>query len=127
MFAPYPDWLLEAGCAYWRDAGFDLVAVKSLTQSMTDTRGIYDLHSAELHPLLSSWETSNAQAVLLSGTGMPSLSLMAKPSLVLPHLSSNLCLAWAMQCAAQSLDAQGKRDALLHMISPQAAWRKEWP
>jgi maleate isomerase len=47
---------------------------------------------------MTDFDPAGADAVLITGTGMPSLRLILAlgPALGLPVLSSNLCLAWAL-------------------------------
>ena len=58
-----------------------------------DTRGIYDLRAADARPLLAGLNLDGVDAVLISGTGLPSLPLIAEWNDGPPLLASNLCLA----------------------------------
>lgn len=102
VVSPYPPWLRDAGVAYWHAAGLDVVGAADVptrpVAGRPDTRGIYELQSADATAALADLDTRGADAVLLSGTGMPSLALLrswprSRPAL----LSSNLCLAWRLQ------------------------------
>lgn len=111
LVSPYPPPLVEAAARFWREAGFDLAAVRRVETGSADTRSIYGLGSADARAIVADISALQADAVLLSGTGMPSLRLIAdtvgSPSL----LSSNLCLAQRL-CA------------LLGLPSPEVAdWR----
>jgi hypothetical protein len=59
---------------------------------------------------------------LLSGTGMPTLRTVMANTLGLPVISSNLCLAWAMQAVVKP--SMASRAALLDFLMGDAAWRK---
>lgn len=96
LLSPYPGWLSEAGQRYWRDAGLELVSVAGLPEDMPDTRGIYRLTAAQVGQRLAALDLRGAQAVLLSGTGMPTLRTLAAAKLGIPVVSSNLCLAWLL-------------------------------
>lgn len=96
LLSPYPAWLSEAGQRYWRDAGLHLTSVAGLPEDMLDTRGIYRLTTAQVRERLAALDLRGAQAVLLSGTGMPTLRTMAAAKLGIPVVSSNLCLAWLL-------------------------------
>jgi maleate isomerase len=100
LISPYPAPLAEAATRYWRGRGYDLVAVAAAGDLApdADTRGIYALGSDAAAAALARIDLAGADAVLLSGTGMPSLPLIANVQLGLPVLSSNLCLAAAL-CA----------------------------
>jgi len=97
IVSPYPAWLRDAGVAYWRAAGLEVVGTATVPTGRTDTRGIYELQGADAGALLADLDTGGADAVLLSGTGMPSLELLrARVSGRPPTVSSNLCLAWRL-------------------------------
>jgi len=102
LVSPYPPWLTEACVAFWRAGGIDVAQVVSLEGDRSDTRGIYALGSRDAR---RGWAEvrGGVQAILLSGTGMPTLGVLGQateraPSV--PVLSSNLCLAWraALHC-----------------------------
>jgi maleate isomerase len=101
VVSPYPAWLRDAGVAYWQSVGLEVTGTADVRTQLVggrpDTRGIYELQSANAAAALAGLDTHGADAVLLSGTGMPSLALLrshasARP----PLLSSNLCLAWQL-------------------------------
>lgn len=97
IVSPYPDWLRDAGVAFWRAAGLDVLGTATVPIGRADTRGIYELQSADAAGLLDGLDTRGADAVLVSGTGMPSLELLrARRSLRPPVIASNLCLAWRL-------------------------------
>lgn len=121
LLSPYPGWLSEAGLAYWKAAGLSVTAKAGLPSELLDTRNIYKLTTPAVQDLLASLNTTGCDAVLMSGTGMPSLRTMAAHSLPMPMLSSNLCLAWAMQCAVQP--DQSACTLLNDMLAPNADWR----
>jgi maleate isomerase len=92
--APYPTWLLDASRRYWSDLGFEVVSIEQIkTASATDTRSIYQLGSDAALSALGRMDLNDVDAVLLSGTGMPSLAAIKAAPITLPLLSSNLCLA----------------------------------
>ena len=121
LLSPYPSWLSEAGQAYWKAAGLTVTAVAGLSSELLDTRNIYKLTTPAVQKILAALRTTGCDAVLMSGTGMPSLRTIAAHSLPMPVLSSNLCLAWAMQCAVQSDPSAST--LLYDMLAPQADWR----
>jgi maleate isomerase len=106
LVSPYPDWLREAGVAYWRDAGLEVLGTATVPIDRADTRGIYELQSADAAATLEGLDTDGADAVLLSGTGMPSLAVLrARRSRRPPLVSSNLCLAWRLHQFALGADS----------------------
>ncbi len=101
VVSPYPAWLRDAGVAYWQAAGLDVTGTADVptqpVEGRPDTRGIYELQSANAAATLAGLDTGDAEAVLLSGTGMPSLALLRARATAGPSLlSSNLCLAWRL-------------------------------
>lgn len=92
--APYPTWLLDAAARYWSAHGFDIKTIEQIkTASATDTRTIYNLSSDAVFPALARVDLSDVDAVLLSGTGMPSLATIKAAPVAIPMFSSNICLA----------------------------------
>jgi len=98
LMAPYPPPLISAGIAYWRDVGIDIVAEARIDIGTTDTRAIYGLTDADALRQAESLDPGQADAILVSGTGMPTLA--ALPALAArfrrPAISSNSCLAWSL-------------------------------
>ena len=120
LVSPYPAWLADACVAFWHSQGRDIVAVQSPGGDRADTRRIYSLGSEDALQALEQLDTAAADAVLITGTGMPSLGALARARLELPLLSSNLCLAWAamQQLSKGPLD----RASLLLWLSRTAPW-----
>ena len=120
LLSPYPAWLAEAGQRYWRDAGLQLTSVTGLPGEMVDTRGIYRLTTAHVRERLAALDLRGAQALLLSGTGMPTLRTMAAAATGIPVVSSNLCLAWLLaKLAGGNADLQA-------WIGADASWRRSF-
>lgn len=98
LLAPYPAGLVDAGVAYWRRAGLDIADVRRVDLGSGDTRRIYGLRSDDALAALEDDMVPDIDAVLITGTGMPTLA--ALPALAArigcPVLSSTYCLAWAM-------------------------------
>lgn len=97
VVSPYPDWLRDAGIAYWQEAGIDVVGAVTVPTGRTDTRGIYELKGSDAAAAIARLDPHDADAVLISGTGMPTLEVLrARRALSPPTISSNLCLAWRL-------------------------------
>lgn len=98
IVAPYPAWLGELGKAYWQARGFEIVAQGLARLPSADTRHIYETGSRHALAMLDSLGPVAADAILFSGTGMPTLRavLTAGQQRGIPVLSSNLCLARAL-------------------------------
>ena len=101
LLAPYPADIVEAGVAFWRAAGLSVVQVMAIDLGSQDTRRIYGLRSADALAALDGGVSDEAEALLMSGTGMPTLAALAPAAdrIGRPVLSSNYCLAWALRRA----------------------------
>ena len=103
VVCPYPDWLLSGAVTHWQARGFKVADQFSLDPNQSDTRAIYSLSPENAARLIENrWQNVNADAYLITGTGLPTLRAIADLSgcLSAPVLSSNLCLAWATLVSA---------------------------
>lgn len=98
ILAPYPQHLIAAGVAYWEAAGLAVAAAQRIDLGSADTRRIYTLSGADALSALDALDPGDADAILLSGTGMPTANILAAATdrFDRPVLSSNSCLAWAL-------------------------------
>ena len=101
LVSPYPAWLTEASLAYWSAAGIEVEEVVQVASSgahSADTRNVYDITSANALAAAQKLTRRSAGAILLSGTGMPTLRAIGDINRAFgkPVLSSNLCLSWAL-------------------------------
>jgi maleate isomerase len=119
LVSPYPAPLREAAVRFWSAKGYRLNPVLAAGDLMpdADTRGIYALGSTHAAAALAQADLSGVDAVLLSGTGMPSLPLIAGWTGAMPVLSSNLCLAAALAAPL------GQGDLLDLESAAGRAWR----
>lgn len=127
LVAPYPGWLAEAAKAYFAEAGLTIAAHAGLPRELVDTRGIYRLTPADVAEAASRLDTGSIDAVLIGGTGMPSLHVVAGGNAIggerigrdfaIPVFSSNIALAAAL------MDAAGAPDAYRRILAAGAAWR----
>ena len=93
VVAPYPMPLIEAGSAYWASWGIHVTAIERVVTRSADTRTIYELGSADAEAALGRLDPKGAEAVLLSGTGLPTLPALRSADIGLPLFTSNGCLA----------------------------------
>lgn len=91
--APYPEWLCAAARDYWQAAGWEVASLQRLETGSEDTRSIYRLTGPAVAEALAALGAVDADILLLSGTGMPSLSALLDHRGPTPMIASNLCLA----------------------------------
>jgi maleate isomerase len=119
LLSPYPDWLSQAGIAYWQARGMTIAGFHMAPADVYDTRKIYGLRSSRVLEVARMVERDGADVFLMTGTGAPTLRII--PSLEretgLPVLSSNLCLGWAL------LRAVGAIGTDVPPTMPDGAWR----
>lgn len=97
LVSPYPSWLTDACRAHWERRGVRVTATLQLPPA-SPARPIYAHTTPALLERMDRFDTHGAEAVLLTGTGMPSLRALQplEATCGVPILSSNLCLAWAL-------------------------------
>lgn len=92
LVVPYPDWLTELAVAYWRELDFDVVQV----EPMSGVVSIYGAKTDQVVATAKIIESTKADAIVLSGTGLitlPAIETLSK-CMDIPVISSNLSLAW---------------------------------
>lgn len=92
LFSPYEAWLTDEAAAYWSAAGFAIAQ----TVKVSETFRAYELTAEEVEAALGGVDMHGADAIVMSGTGMITLPVIAARAGVAgpPLLSSNLCCAW---------------------------------
>lgn len=116
LVSPYPADLEAAALAWWLAAGFDIAAVEHVDTGQSDTRGIYALDGDAARGAIARADVTGVDAILVSGTGMPSLAAIADTTSGPLVLSSNLALAGRL------LDLASPRRMPNDAIAP-AGWR----
>ena len=99
LVSPYPDWLHQPAVSYWQEHDFDIVVQAQVDIGSTDTYRIYEQQSNQAQSIIEQFSTldeGEIDAILVSGTGMPSLPAI-KHMLRQGHtiISSNYALAAA--------------------------------
>ncbi len=122
--SPYGADLTAHSLAYWRAAGLEVAQVVS---PETGAAGFHPIYAIGAHQVSAAVDAvgDDADAIVLLGTGMPSLGpiLGCAGKGGPPVISSNLCLAWLTTSLA--LQAPLERNALLAWIGG-AAWTQRF-
>ena len=89
---PYPESISAMGRAYWEAAGLTVVGYARLI----GVTNIYDESEERAYRLARQADVPNADAVLLSGTGLPTIGVLEllERDLGKPVVSSNQALLW---------------------------------
>jgi len=126
LVSPYPAALAAAARAYWTEEGFAVTLAQPIPIAGSDTRAIYALGSDDARGTLRNLDSMSYDAIVLSGTGMPSLAILAEAHDT-PILSSNYCLAERLTAltAAGSLDPGEWRARLASATA--STYRQETP
>jgi maleate cis-trans isomerase len=101
---PYPEGISAKARIFWEAAGFDIVS----HQRLAGVQNIYHENEERAYQLARQANTPDAEAVLLSGTGLPTLGVLdtLEQDLKKPVLSSNQASLW------QALHLAGVQQAI---------------
>ena len=105
LVSPYPPTLTEASVGYWQSRGFTIGDCASVYNPESDFHPIYSLGAASAAAALAELRGRPLDAVVLLGTGMPTLApLAARHDDGPPSLSCMLALAWRAVTAADAAE-----------------------
>jgi maleate isomerase len=124
LVSPYPESLTRLSVAYWTARGFEVAQVQCVEAPAGAGHPVYRLGGDAAASALPGLAGCDPDALLLLGTGMPTLPTLARhPRLGrAPVLSSTLALAWhALECL-QGRGLSPSADALLELLDAPA-WR----
>ncbi len=104
LATPYPDSISAAGRAYWEAAGFEVVACHRLE----GVANIYEETEERAYALGRRADSADADAVLISGTGLPTAGIVERleRDLGKPVVTSQAATLW------QALRAAGIKDGV---------------
>jgi maleate cis-trans isomerase len=102
LVSPYPDNLLMHSKSYWQSDGYEVLEVVQVVKSEDCSIGhvsrhpVYSLGSEDVVQSLQNLRHTEADAVVLLGTGLPTLRclLLAPQILCKPVISCNMALVW---------------------------------
>jgi len=97
LVSPYPQWLTDRAVDYWDSAGIRVVQVVRFGEEFR----AYQLTDDEVADRLAEVRPPAGSAVVMSGTGMMALRMIAatRDRIPVPVLSSNLCGSWRLMQA----------------------------
>lgn len=98
IVSPYPDWLSEQSRQFWSAAGYTVAEICRVPLTGPSIHSIYALSSADVLKQARELDLNGIDAILFTGTGMPTLGAInpLHERSGLPVLSSNLCLLSAL-------------------------------
>ncbi len=114
LLSPYPESLTAKSAAYWTSRGFEVGEICQLQPDPDTFHPIYAMTSQMAEAALDDMQTTDADAILMLGTGLPTLAPLAAragwdgP----PVLSTMFCLVWRSVLAAS--EQTPDRDSLDH-------------
>lgn len=102
IVSPYPAWLADLARKYWASMGYAVVDIRSVPLRGENVHAIYELSSADALAIARELDPDALDAVLFTGTGMPTLGAIGPlaDATGLAVMSSNLCL---LSAAARTL------------------------
>jgi maleate isomerase len=121
LVSPYPEDLNRASVAYWQSHGLEVVEVALVSNSEGAFHPIYSLGGSSAAQALRALERESLDAIVMLGTGMPTLMPIADAIGWdgAPVMSCNLCLAWR---AVEALERQPPRRSTLEAWLAGAGW-----
>ena len=110
LVSPYPAELTTSSIGYWQRQGFIISAVVSVESVKNSFHPIYSIASGHALNALGRIDSSQSDAIVMLGTGMPTLRPIRERSRLgrAPVLSSNLCLAWRTVTALDHAKPSGE-------------------
>lgn len=109
LVSPYPADLTEASAAYWTARGFEVGRIVAAESRPEAFHAIYAIQGGAAAEALTRMQGAGVDAIVLLGTGMPSLGpILAHPQVDgAPVISCMLALAWRSVCAARGEEPDG--------------------
>jgi maleate isomerase len=97
IVSPYPEGLTKASIGYWEAHGFVVDAVVQIATRSDNFHPIYSIPAANAQQGLDELASKRLDAIVMLGTGMPTLEpILQRPEVGgAPVMSCMLCLGWA--------------------------------
>lgn len=114
LVSPYDAALTRSSKEYWIRHGLTVTQIETVAPKNEAFHPIYALEKAAASVALERIDASRCEAIVMLGTGLPTVSaLAAHPQIAgVPVLSSMLCLIWRL--VTLNDDAVSARDRLLN-------------
>ena len=123
LVSPYPSGLTEASIGYWRAHDFDVAAVASAFNAGSDFHPIYSLGADAATSALSQASETDVDAIVMLGTGMPTLGPILAARGRAPVSSCMSALAWR---ARSVFDPGLRQAAAARAYFAGAGWRERY-
>jgi maleate isomerase len=97
LVSPYPEGVTKVCVGYWEQFGFEVDGVVQIATRSDQFHPIYSIPAANAQQGLNELESKRLDAIVMLGTGMPTLEPLLERPVVggAPVLSCMLCLGWA--------------------------------
>ncbi|CAH1649748.1 Maleate isomerase [Hyphomicrobiales bacterium] len=116
LVSPYNSALDAESAGYWESRGFTVAAEASAYRESSDFHPIYSLDAMAAERAVKSLDGQDIDAVLMLGTGMPTLDAIAHVPFIgrAPVLSCMLCVGW--KAIALRDPGMATRDGLISWV-----------
>lgn len=120
LVSPYDARLTVACTRYWESRAYTVVRTASVRQIEEAFHPIYSVASDAAARAMDALDGVEADAVVLLGTGLPTLRpVLERPLLSgAPVMSSNLCLAWRLCQSGECLPSQDSLSGWIGTAEP---------
>jgi len=125
LLSPYPDALTRASVDYWQTHGFEVLRVTGPSLRDEQFHPIYSMQQESVYNSYRELADSGADAILMLGTGMPTLAAILRGNKEgLPvALSCNIALAWR---AVYIIAGENGPDAKLQHWLTNPCWTQRY-
>jgi maleate isomerase len=105
LCSPYPDSLTKLSIAYWESFGFEVSKVVTVSQAHGQFHPIYGISAQSALDGLVSLSESDAQAIVMLGTGMPTLMPLIKGNELIVNLPVISCMLSTVWYSVSQIDS----------------------
>ena len=94
LMSPYPNIQTQLAVAYWKEAGYGVHSVSQFEDDLV----AYRVTPEEIGRALKRMDVAPGGAIILSGTGMRTIDMLATTAAEIPApvLASNICSVWSL-------------------------------